>query len=84
MYFNGMHAHLQEFQRKYREVAIMDMEQLIAVFIHTYVTHHRWPSLKSKLVCRGQVPVLSYGLEGKAIIITILWPAEILVVSIEC
>ena len=28
--------------------------------------------------------ILSYGLEGKAIIIVFLWPAEILVASKEC
>ena len=54
MYFKGMHAYL-------RDVDIIEMEQLITVFIHTF-----------------------YGLEGRAIIIVFLWPAEILVASIEC
>ena len=37
--------------------------------------------------CAGKssyILTLSYGLEGKAIIIAFLWPAEILVASKEC
>ena len=43
--------------------------------------------LKNLNWCAGRssyMLILCYGLEGKAIIIAFLWPAEILVVSKEC
>ena len=43
--------------------------------------------LKNLNWCAGEssyMLILSYGLEGKAIIIAFLWPAEILAASKEC
>ena len=36
MYLKGMIARPQAFQGQYREVIMMEMEQLITVFIYTY------------------------------------------------
>ena len=62
---------------------MMGRKQLITVFMHIKLAiRHR-----SLNWCAGKISyilTLSYGLEGKAIIIAFLWPAEILVASKEC
>ena len=62
---------------------MMGRKQLITVFMHIKLAiRHRslnWCAGKSFCIL-----TLSYGLEGKAIIIAFLWPAEILVASKEC
>ena len=62
---------------------MMGRKQLITVFMHIKLAiRHRslnWCAGKSFYIL-----TLSYGLEGKAIIIAFLWPAEILVASKEC
>ena len=64
---------------------MMERKQLITVFIHIKI-HHMLSFLKNLNWCAGRnsyMLILSYGLEGKAII-AFLWPAEILVASKEC
>ena len=62
---------------------MMGRKQLITVFMHIKLAIcHRslnWCAGKSSYIL-----TLSYGLEGKAIIIAFLWPEEILVASKEC
>ena len=62
---------------------MMGRKQLITVFMHIKLAiRHR--SLNWCAGKRSYILTLSYGLEGKAIIIAFLWPAEILVASKEC
>ena len=62
---------------------MMGRKQLITVFMHIKLAiRHR--SLKWCAGKSSYILTLSYGLEGKAIIIAFLWPAEILVASKEC
>ena len=62
---------------------MMGRKQRITVFMHIKlaIRHHslNWCAGKSSYIL-----TFSYGLEGKATIIAILWPAEILVASKEC
>ena len=62
---------------------MMGRKQLITVFMHIKlaIRHHSLNWCAGK---RSYILTLSYGLEGKAIIIAFLWPAEILVASKEC
>ena len=67
---------------------MMERKQLITVFIHIKTRHNiMLLFLKNLNWCAGRssyMLILSYGLEGKAIIFAFLWPAEILVASKEC
>ena len=61
---------------------MMGRKQLITVFIHIKldIRHHSLNRCAGK---SSYILTLPYGLEGKAIIIAFLWPAEILVASKE-
>ena len=61
---------------------MMGRKQLITVFMHIKLAI-RHCSLNWCAGKRSYILTLSYGLEGKAIIIAFLWPAEILVASKE-
>ena len=66
---------------------MMEGKQLITVFIHINNSPYVVVPKKNLNWCTGRssyMLILSYGLEGKAIIIAFLWPAEILVASKEC
>ena len=80
-----MRACLQAFQGQYRETITKGMGQLITVFIIMYIHNLQQVVAPEKLIgVQGQasyMSMLSYGIEGKAIIIAFLWLAKILVVS---
>ena len=43
----GMHVYLQAFHCQYRNVIIKEMEKIITVIIHTYITYNMSSFLKS-------------------------------------